>query len=810
VAQSAIVAVAEEPSQQAGEVIARIPVTGMTCASCQAHVRRALSDVAGVGDATVNLMLREATVAYDPAVVAPAQLVAAIRDAGYGAELPAESGEGVTLAALGAEQNARDYAQRADALALTRRAWSAGIAAILAMILSMPVMAANMATYGHIVGGASGVSDPFMQWMMVSLTPALRAVAPWLYDLPSSVLTWVLCVLTIDVMAWSGRQFYVGAWAGLRHRRTDMNTLVAVGTLSAFVYSFAATIAPAYFVRHGVMPDVYYEAIVFILAFVLAGHALEARAKYRTTSALRALIRFQPPRARVVRGDVGVDLPVEQVVRGDVVVVRPGERIPVDGTVIDGQSAVDESMMTGEAAPVVKAPGDALIGGTLNTLGALRYRATTVGADSVLARILRLVRDAQATRAPLQQLADRISAIFVPTILGLSLLTFVTWLVVLDAHGVHGAAVRALASAIAVVIIACPCAMGLAVPTAIMVATGRGAMQGILIKGGEALQRAGSVTTVVLDKTGTVTEGHPAVTDVIVVPGVAETPDNVLALAASLEQGSEHPLASAIVREARARTLSLAATQSFEAIPGRGASGTVSSQRIVVGNGALLAQQMIDATSLDSAVSRLEADGKTPVYVARGGKVLGVIGIADPIKAGAVEAIAMLRARKVHVVLLTGDTPRVAESVAHAAGIETVIAGVLPDGKVEAIRRLQGDGNVVAMVGDGINDAPALAQADVGMAIGTGTDVAIDAGEITLMRGDLHGIVRTIALSRRTTRIMRQNLFWAFIYNVIGIPIAAGALYPMFGLLLSPVLASAAMAFSSVSVVANSMRLRHA
>jgi Cu+-exporting ATPase len=512
----------------------------------------------------------------------------------------------------------------------------------------------------------------------------------------------------------------------------------------------------------------------------------------------------------VVRGEQELDVPVAEVRRGDVILVRPGERVPTDGEVVSGESAVDESMLTGESAPVPKSAGARVIGGTINRTGALRYRATTLGADSVLAQIVKLMRDAQGSRAPIQNLADRISAVFVPVVVSIAIATFVIWFVAGNVAGFDAPGVRAFAAAVAVLIIACPCAMGLAVPTAVMVATGKGAEAGVLIKGGEALQRAGAVDTVVVDKTGTVTEGRPTVTDVVAVPNATWTDTELLALVASLEASSEHPLADAIVRRAREAGLTLTPAERFSSITGRGAVATVSGHEVLAGNEALLAERGIDAAPFRDAATRLAGEAKTPVYVAVDGALAGLLAVADPIKPTSREGIAALHARGIDVVMLTGDTQRTADAVARAAGIGRVVAGVLPEGKVREIERLQQAGRVVAMVGDGVNDSAAIAQSDVGIAVGTGTDIAAEAADVVLMRGDLRSVVQAITLSRRTMRTMKQNLFWAFIYNVIGIPIAAGVLYPAFGWLLSPVIASAAMAFSSVSVVANSLRLRRA
>jgi P-type Cu+ transporter len=781
-------------SPSSGTARIDIPVEGMTCAACQASVQRALQRQPGVLDAAVNLMMKNAAVTYDPAVTRPEALVEAIRDTGYEAELPRPEQTAF------AEQEAADRADEKEFRSLRRKALAAGAAGVVAMVLSMPLMASGV----H----RGPVGDPFMRWTMESLTPALRAVLPWLYRIPPAVLSYTLLALTAGVMAWAGRHFYVRAWSAFRHRSADMNTLVAVGTGAAFLDSALATLAPRLFLSRGVAPDVYYEAVVIIIALILTGNAFEARAKTRTSAALRALAALQPKTARVVKSvqgiDQEIDVPVESVTAGDTVVLRPGERIPVDGEVLSGASAVDESMLTGESMPVAKQAGDRVIGGTINRTGAFRFRATMLGADSALARIVRLMRDAQGTRAPIQRLADRVSGIFVPVVIGLAAATFAIWL------AADGSAVRAFAAAVAVLIIACPCAMGLAVPTAVMVATGRGAELGILIKGGEALQRAGDVTTVVLDKTGTITEGRPTVTDLIPAPGSKVSADALLRLVAGLESASEHPLADAVVRHARERGLAVPAPEEFQSVTGRGAVGVVEGSFLAAGNERLMDDYAVDPAPLAADAERLTGEGKTAIHVAVDGKLAGLLAVADPLKATSREAVARLRRMGLEVVLLTGDNRRTAEAVAREAGIERVVAGVLPEGKVAEIRRLQGEGNIVAMVGDGVNDAPALSAADLGMAIGTGADVAVEASDVTLMRGDPRGIAAAVALSRRTLRTMRQNLFWAFIYNVIGIPIAAGALYPAFGILLSPILASAAMAFSSVSVVGNSLRLRRA
>ena len=771
----------------------RIPVTGMHCAACQSRVQSALQKEQGVADAAVNLMMGNATVTYDPAATTPERLVDAVRRTGYGAELAAQETTAFE------EQEARDRAQAEEFADLRRKAIVSGIAGVIAMVFSMPLMA-SAASEGH-----GPVADPFMRWAMTTLTPWLGSVAPWLYSIPAQTLSYGLLAVTLGVMLWAGRHFYTRAWSAFRHHSADMNTLIAVGTGAAFLYSVLATVSPDFFRSRGVAPDVYYEAVIIIIALILAGNALESRAKKQTAAALRGLASLRPKTARVLRDDGEVDLPVESVVRGDTVVLRPGERVPVDGEVISGESAIDEAMLTGESLPIAKKPGDRVIGGTVNLTGALRYSATTLGADSVLAQIVKLMRDAQGSRAPIQRMADRISGIFVPVVISIAIATFVVWFVAADS----APAVRAFAAAVAVLIIACPCAMGLAVPTAVMVSTGKGAQLGVLIKGGEALQRAGDLTTVAMDKTGTVTEGKPTVTDVVLAPGgPVQDETRLLELTASLESSSEHPLADAIVRYTESRGIQRRPVESFATMTGRGLSGTVDGARVAAGNEAMMSEEGADAAALRSEAERLGGEGKTPVYISVDGRVAGLLAIADPIKSTSRAAVAHLRKLGLDVVLLTGDNPRTANAIAREAGIDRVVAGVLPEGKVAELKRLQSSGQIVAMVGDGINDAPALAQADIGMAIGTGTDVAAEAADVVLMRGDLGSVVQAVRLSRRTMRTMKQNLFWAFIYNVVGIPIAAGALYPFLGLLLSPILASLAMAFSSVSVVGNSLRLR--
>jgi len=728
-----------------------ITVSGMTCAACSSRVQRTLQLTPGVRDASVNLMTGTATVAFDPATITPGSLVDVIRDTGYGAELPPSN---VSAGELFAAQDAERAAEVAE---LGRKFGVSLGAGIAAMALSMPTM--------------------------VGVEPA-RARG-------------VLLVITLPVVLWAGRHFYTRAWAAFRHHSADMNTLIALGTGAAFVFSVFMTVAAWWVVERGLEPHVYYEAVVWIIALVLLGNLLEARAKGRTSEAVRRLIGLRPATARVERNGAETEVPLEQVCVGDVLIVRPGERIPTDGDVIEGRSFVDESMLTGEPEPVAKGPESAVVGATLNRNGALRVRATRVGGDTVLAHIVGLVRSAQGSKAPIQRLADRVSAIFVPVVISIAIATFVLWY----DFGPEPAYLHALVSAVTVLIIACPCAMGLAVPTAVMVATGRGAELGVLIRGGEALQRAGSVDTVVLDKTGTITEGMPSVLH-------AELDDEAFRLAASLERFSEHPLAAALVKAALARGVVLEEPQAFEAFPGKGVAGTVGVRAVLVGNRVFMAERGADPAALEERAAAFAAEGATPVFVAVDGRLAGIVSVADPVKPTSAAAIRRLAQMRLDVLMLTGDDARTAQAVGRRVGIERVLAEVPPDRKLNEVKRLQLEGRVVAMVGDGLNDAPALAQADVGIAIGTGTDVAIETGSITLMRGDLMGVPDGLALARRTMRVIRQNLFWAFVYNVIGIPIAAGALYLVGGPLLTPALAAAAMAVSSVSVVSNSLRLR--
>ncbi len=768
-----------------------IPVTGMTCAACQSFVQRTLAQQPGVQDAVVSLMLHNAAVIFDPSLTSPATLVEAVRSTGYGAEMPASADSVLETQQRSDEEQQREYHD------LRRKAVISAIAGVAAMLLSMPLMSASHA--GHL----THMQDPLMDWSASTIDPVLRALFPWMYEIDAGLTRWFLFVLSAFIVAWAGRRFYVKAWSATLHKTADMNTLVALGTGAAFLYSAAVTAAPGFFVAHNIAPDVYYEAGLLIIALVLTGNVLESRAKGRTAQALRKLVELQPKTARIKRNGTEADVPLDEIRHNDIILVRRGGRIPADGIVLSGKSTVDESMLTGESMPVEKSAQDRVIGGTLNQRGSLEYRATALGAESMLAQIVRLLRDSQASRAPVQRLADRISAVFVPSVLIIAILTFIAWRFFASSAGI----MQACAAAITVLVIACPCAMGLAIPTAVMVATGRGAAFGLLIKGGEALERLEKIDTVVLDKTGTITTGRPDVVEILRPPAAVFSQRDVLRIAAAVERSSEHPLGDAVVRRAVEDGLTIPSAGSFESLPGKGIIGKAEGHTILVGNPALLHDHGIPVESLIKEADRTAAHGRTPLWIAVDGTLAGIIAVADTVKPTSIEAIRHLHRENLRVIMLTGDSEHTARAIAHEVAIDDVIGGVLPQGKVDAIRRLQSEGHVVAMVGDGVNDAPALAQADVGITMASGSDIAMEAGDVTLMRSDLNGVAAAIALSRAAMRVMRQNLFWAFAYNVVGIPIAAGILYPVFGLLLSPVLASAAMAFSSFSVVTNSLRL---
>ncbi len=749
-------------SPQPIEII--LPIEGMTCASCVNRIERFLNKTPGVSEAAVNLATEKATVSVDPALVGRDELVKAVEAAGY--EVRAEaSADGAATAAslddgLSAEDLERERAQR-------RTLFQAGVAIAAAIV-----------------------------FMVAMFTPQTRIA---MVDINKLIL-WPATFIQF----WAGARFYRAAWRAGRHGGATMDTLVAVGTSAAWGYSVFVTMWPEIIHAAGLHPETYFDSATIILGLILLGKWLEARAKGRTTGAIRRLVGLQATTARRIRDGIEEDVELAIVVPGDLLRVRPGDKVPVDGVVVEGSSAVDESMLTGEPIPATKGPGDEVIGATINTTGSFVMRTTRVGRDTALARIVDLVQRAQGSKAPIQRMADRISEIFVPAVLVTAAATFVIWLV----FGPEPRFTLALTAFIGVVIIACPCAMGLATPTAIMVGTGKGAEAGILARGGEALEAAGRIDTVVMDKTGTLTLGRPAVTCVVPAPDFDEA--RILDLAASLETGSEHPLGEAIVRMARETELGFAKVDQFEAVVGRGVSGSIEGVEVLVGSRRMLEERGADLSTLASDAEAIAADGGTVVYVAVDGVAAGLVAITDPVKAESAEAVRELQASGLAVWLLTGDARATAQAVARQVGIDPdhVIAEVLPGDKDAVVERLQGEGHRVAMVGDGINDAPALARADLGVAIGTGADVAIEASDITLVGGDPRLVASAIALSRATIRVIRQNLFWAFAYNVLLIPIAMGVLYPTLGITLNPALAAGAMALSSVSVVTNSLRLR--
>jgi len=755
-----------------------LPITGMTCASCVMRVEKALKKSAGVLDATVNLATERASVTVAPGVADLASLTAAVEAAGYGVIAPA-AGDANTAEG----EDAETLARRAE-LADKRRKL------IVAVAFGLPLFLISMAR-------DLGLIQPWLigagAAMMAQMPGASMGELMGMVAARDDQLNWLFLALATPVQFYSGRDFYIHAWKALKARTANMDTLIALGSSAAYFFSLWVLLA-------GLSGHVYFETAAVIIALILVGKFLEARAKSQTGAAIKALMGLQAKTARVIRGGVETDIPLAQVRVGDIVLVRPGEKVPVDGVITQGGSALDESMLTGESMPVQKQVGDSVIGATLNRTGSFQFRATRVGKDTALAQIVRMVQEAQGSKAPVQRLVDQISAVFVPVVLGIALVTFLVW------WFATGDVTQALIFAVAVLVIACPCALGLATPTAIMVGTGTGAQHGILIKNAEALERAGKLTTVVFDKTGTITQGQPAVTDVM----TEGDEGDLLRLAASVERVSEHPLGEAVVRAAQARGLSLTQPEGFEAIAGHGVQATVDGQNILIGSPRLMREQGVVLGTLEAAIERLQGEAKTAVVVAADGKALGVLGIADPVKPTSAEALATLQRQGVQVVMLTGDNRRTAEAIGRQVGLapEQVIAEVLPEMKAAEVKRVQGAGGVVAMVGDGINDAPALAQADVGIAMGTGTDVAMETADVTLLRGDLRSVPQAIQLSRRTMGTIRWNLFWAFIYNVIGIPLAAGVFYPLLGWQLSPIVAAAAMAFSSVFVVSNSLRLR--
>ncbi|BAY32888.1 cation-transporting ATPase [Nostoc carneum NIES-2107] len=751
-----------------------LKLRGMSCASCARSVEDAIRAVPGVNECNVNFGAEQATVDYDPKRTDLQAIQDAVDAAGYSA-FPLQ--EQNLMAGEDDEEKRHRLQESRD---LQRKVTVGGIISTVLVIGSLPMM--------------TGLNLPF--------------IAMWLHN------PWLQLVLTTPVQFWCGYSFYVNSWKALKRHAATMDTLIALGTSAAYFYSLFATLVPGFFIAQGLRADVYYETAAIVITLILLGRLFENRAKGQTSEAIRKLIGLQAKTARLIRHGREVDVPIEQVQIGDVVLVRPGEKIPVDGELVEGTSTVDEAMVTGESVAVKKQPGDEVIGATINKTGSFQFRATRVGADTVLAQIVQLVQQAQGSKAPIQRLADQVTGWFVPAVIAIAILTFIIW------YNIMGNVTLALMTTVGVLIIACPCALGLATPTSVMVGTGKGAENGILIKGAESLELAHQIQTIVLDKTGTITQGKPTVTDFVTVNGTANGNEmQLIQLAASVERYSEHPLAEAVVRYAETQeTQLIASVQDFAAIAGSGVQGTVAHRLVQIGTQRWMEELGINTQALQPDKERLEYLGKTAVWLAVDGEIKGVMGIADAIKPTSPQAVRALQRLGLEVVMLTGDNQRTAESIAREVGITRVLAEVRPDQKAAVIKSLQAgeqrsrrktQHSIVAMVGDGINDAPALAQADVGIAIGTGTDVAIAASDITLISGDLQAIVTAIQLSRATIRNIRQNLFFAFIYNVAGIPIAAGILFPFFGWLLNPIIAGAAMAFSSVSVVTNALRLRN-
>jgi P-type Cu+ transporter len=811
-----------------------IPVVGMTCASCVRRVERTLSEKEGVAEASVNFAAEKASVTYEPAATNPDDLIEAIRDAGYGADVRETtfSVTGMTCAScVGRVERALEKVPGVLEASVNLANERATVEYLAGEVEPKDLeMAIEGAGYG-VVREDSSVEDSHEReyrtlkadfllaatLTAIILLGSLPHMLGLMLPFPTGWLNLALLLLATPVQFWAGWRFYRGTWGALKHGQANMNTLVVMGTSAAYLYSVVATLAPQLFAAG--RADVYFDTSSLIITLILLGRLLEARAKGRTNEAIKKLAGLQAKTARVLRGGEELDVPLENVRVGDVVVVRPGEKVPVDGRVVSGGSAVDESMITGESIPVTKREGDEVIGATMNTSGSFRFEATKVGEDTALYQIMRMVEEAQGSKAPIQRLADRISALFVPAVIGVAVVTFAVWLL----FGPEPALTFALLNTVAVLIIACPCAMGLATPTSIMVGTGKGAESGILIRGGEALEGAHKLDTVVLDKTGTLTRGTPELTDVVVLDGMHE--EELLRLLASAERTSEHPLGESIVRAATHRGLPLGELEAFEAVSGGGIRACVDGRKLLVGSRRFLSESGISEYGLASRDEELAREGKTPIIVAVDGELAGLVAVADMVRDESREAVDRLHALGLEVAMLTGDNCRTAEAIARELGVDRVVAEVRPEDKVAEVKRLQAEGKRLGMVGDGINDAPALAQADVGIAIGTGTDVAMEASDLTLISGDVRGVARAIMLSKATVRNIKQNLFWAFAYNVALIPVAAGVLYPLFTEgsvpeilrpvlgeygFLNPILAAGAMALSSVTVVSNALRLRRA
>ncbi|MBE9123280.1 copper-translocating P-type ATPase [Tychonema sp. LEGE 07199] len=739
-----------------------LKLRGMSCASCASSIEQAIQSVPGVIECHVNFGMEQASIQYDSQQTSVTTIQEAVDAAGY---------EALPLPEMAAEEDDSERKNRqAESQLLQRKLYVAGTISIILFVGSIPAM--------------TGLHLPF--------------IPGWLHNF------WLQLVLTAPVQFWCANSFYTGAWKALKRRLATMDTLIALGTSSAYFYSVFVTFFPGFFIAKGLTPSVYYEVSSSVVALILLGKTLENRAKGETSEAIRKLMGLQAKTARIVRNGEELEVPIARVEIGDIVQVRPGEQIPVDGEVIEGASTVDEAMVTGESLPVKKQLGDEVIGSTINKTGSFKFRTTKIGKDTFLAQIVKMVQDAQGSKAPIQKLADEVTGWFVPAVIAVALATFVVW------FNATGNFTLATITMVEVLIIACPCALGLATPTAVMVGTGKGAKNGILIKGAESLELAHKLQVIVLDKTGTLTEGKPTVTDFVTIKGTENSNElKLLQLAASVERNSEHPVGEAVVRYAQSQEVNLTDVKDFEAIAGSGVRGVVGGKPIALGTLRWMQELGCDTEYLELRAKALEGDSKTVVWMSVDGKIEAILGIADALKPSSAQAVKALQKLGLEVAMLTGDNRATAESIARSVGITRVFAEVRPDQKAAKIQALQGEGKIVAMVGDGINDAPALAASDVGIAIGTGTDVAIAASDITLISGDLQGIVTAIQLSRATMRNIRENLFFAFIYNIAGIPIAAGVLYPILGWLLSPIIAGAAMAFSSVSVLTNALRLRN-
>jgi Cu+-exporting ATPase len=758
ITQNKKTAVVQEKRDGVGVEKVTLPVQGMSCASCVNRVQTALSNVPGVIEADVNFATEKATVTYVSGQVTVKGLSKAVEAIGYKI-LEIEDGDVVE----------REKAGREAEFKRLKHKFTAGV------ILVVPLFV-------------------LVHWDQLGLSR--------IWPLSKQANFFIQLIFQTPIQFWVGWQFYKGAWAAARHKTSDMNTLIAVGTSAAYIYSLLAMLFPWMFAAKGLFPEVYFDTAGAIIVLILLGRLLEARAKSQTSEAIKKLVGLQAKTAVVIRDGREAEIQLEEVQIGDTVIVRPGEKIPVDGVILEGHSSVDESMVTGESIPVEKTAGEVVIGATLNKTGMFKLKATKVGKDTMLAQIIQMVQEAQGSKPPIARLADTIASYFVPAVIGIAVLTFIIWYV----FGPTPALTYAVLNFVAVMIIACPCALGLATPTSIMVGTGKGAEHGVLIRGGEALEMAHKLNTIVLDKTGTITKGEPSVTDVLETGKVRR--EEVLRLAASAEKGSEHPLGEAIVNKANEKELELGPSTDFNAIPGYGIEATIGGKKVLLGNMKLMKDRAISLGDMEQRAQDLSREGKTPMFLAVDRALAGIIAVADTLKENSRTAITALKQLGLEVVMLTGDNQRTAEAIARQVGVDRVLAEVLPEQKAKQVKALQGEGNKVGMVGDGINDAPALVQADVGIAIGTGTDVAMESADITLITGDLTGVVTAIALSRATVRNIKQNLFWAFAYNTILIPVAAGVLFPFFGILLNPIFAAAAMGLSSLTVVSNALRLR--